>query len=154
MSVKLIHEPLPNRARGGESEEAMVKRLAGIFDGLPPVKAEHLPPLLNPNQGQCVFCKKFLPLKEMPIINTGIIFAQEPLCPECIDTFKDQARIACITCRQVILWVDPGKEKSGFEFKSKYTYHVKECPSCKKGVTAAKVLEKVVYYNENNIPYE
>jgi hypothetical protein len=150
MSAQIIHEPFPR----SKSEDDMVRNLAGIFEGLPPVRKEHLPPLLNPNQGQCVFCKRFTPLKTMPIVNTGIVFAQEPLCTECIQRFKDQARIVCTECKQVILWVDPGKERSGFEFKRRHSYHVRNCPTCKPGVTCAKVLEKVVYFNENNIPYE
>lgn len=149
MAINVLHESLD-----AKDQDKMLRQLSGIFKGLPPVPKDHLPPLLNPNQGQCVFCKKFTPLGGMPIINTGIVFAQEPLCPECRKRFPDQARIVCLECRQVILWVDPTKEKSGFEFKKKFSYHVKNCPTCKPGITCAKVLEKIIYYNEHNIPYE
>lgn len=132
----------------------MLKNLAGIFEGLPPVKEEYLPPLLNPNQGQCVHCKCFLPLKDMPILNSGVVMAQEPLCKECKKIFSDQARIICITCHVVILWVDPHKEKSGFEFVKNKAYHVKNCPKCKPGLERTQVLEKIIYFEENNMPYE
>ena len=88
MSAQIISEPFPQR----KGDNDMLKLIAGVFEGLPPVREEHLPPLLNPNQGQCVFCKRFTPLKNMPVINTGIVFAQEPLCVECRQRFKDQEK--------------------------------------------------------------
>ena len=128
--------------------------LEDIFSKLPPVDSKDLPPLLNPNNGQCEMCKKFLPLKDMPVVNTGIVLAQEPLCVECQQTLKDQARIACTSCRLVVLWVDPHKEPSGFEFQRRKIYHIKHCPFCTKGLQKAQVLEKIVFYRENNIPFE
>jgi hypothetical protein len=131
-----------------------MKSLEDIFADRPQVPDDKLPPLLSPNQGQCEFCKKFLPLKDMRIIDSGIIKALEPLCPECAKTFTDQARVVCIPCKMVVLWVDPHKENTGFEFKRKHVYHVEACPVCREGTTQTKVLEKVVFFKENNIPYE
>lgn len=128
--------------------------LEEIFRNLPPVDDKYLPPLLNPNNGQCAHCKKFLPLKDMPIFNSGVVLVQEPLCPECQNTFKEQSRIVCATCRLVVLWVDPHREKSGFEFKRRKSYHIKNCPTCQNGLQQSQVLEKVVFYKENNIPFE
>jgi ribosomal protein S27AE len=128
--------------------------LEELFNSLPPVEDKHLPPLLNPNNGQCVFCKKFAPMRFMPIINTGIVIAQEPLCPACVDTFKEQSRIVCVKCKLVVLWVDPHKDNTGFTFHRRKSYHIKECPTCAPGITQAQVLEKLVYYKANNIPFE
>lgn len=120
-----------------------------------PMKTRHedLPPLLNPNNGRCVMCNILLPLKNMPVYNSGIVMVQEPLCKECAKTLKDQSKIACVTCREVVLWVDPHKEKTGFIFQPRKIYHIKSCPTCS-DVTQSRVLEKVVYYEKNKIPYD
>lgn len=126
--------------------------LEDVFRKLPPVANEHLPPLLNPNNGQCVHCKKFVAMSSMPIINTGIVFAQEPLCSECSRTLSEQARIICINCRVVVLWVDPHKDKTGFTFHRRRSYHIKGCPKCQPGLEKSQVLEKLIYCREHNIP--
>jgi len=130
-----------------------MNKVSGVFAERPAVPDDKMPPLLSTTQGQCEFCKKFVPLVTMPVSNTGIVQAQEPLCKECAPTFKDQARIVCVPCKQVVLWVDPHVEKTGFEFKKGAFYHVDSCPTCKPGITQTKVLEKVVYFKERNIPY-
>ena len=136
------------------SPDDNLDKIKEVFNELPPVPDEQLPPLLCNTQGQCEFCKKFIPITSMAVLDSGIISAQEPLCPECAGTFKEQARIICIPCKQVVLWVDPHKEKLGFEFKARHCYHVNECPSCKEGITHTRILEKVVFFKERNIPYE
>jgi hypothetical protein len=94
-------------------------------------------------------------MSDMPVINTGIVMAHEPLCFECRNTLKDQARIVCVKCRVVVLWVDPNREAtSGFEFKRRKSYHIQRCPVCAEGLEQAPVLEKVIYYRENNIPFD
>lgn len=134
--------------------EDLIKTLGDVFTQRPSVPDDKLPPSLCATQEQCVFCKKFIPIHSINVINTGLVKAHEPLCPSCMSTFKDQARIVCIPCKIVVLWVDPHKEKTGFEFKRRHVYHVAECPTCKPGIEKTRILEKVVFFNENNIPYE
>lgn len=131
-----------------------IPELKHALKAMGPVSDEDKPPLLNPNNGQCKHCGVFLPMKDMPIHYTGITYVQEPLCGECRETFRDQARIACINCREVILWADPHRDPSGFTFEKRKIYHVQKCPTCDENVTQSRILEKVLYYEENNIPYE
>lgn len=134
--------------------DTVLQTIAAAFEERPNVPDDKLPPLLNSNQGQCEFCKKFTPLISMPVIDTGIVKAQEPLCAECLPTFKDQARVVCTNCKVVVLWVDPHKEDTGFEFKRSHVYHVNKCPKCLPGTKQTQVLEKLIYYKENKIPHE
>lgn len=77
-----------------------------------------------------------------------------PLCSTCAPDFRKLARIVCCTCKVVVGWLPPHKEKTGFIFEPDGIYHAKACPVCKPDLKKADILEKIIYFKENNIPYE
>ncbi len=92
---------------------------------------------------------------------TGVIEnVMDCVCDKCgVENMKDLgsvARIVCTGCREVVAMVEPFKEKSGFEWKPGGFYHVIDCPSCARGrtLTGSPIVEKIVFYEANGIPYQ
>lgn len=97
---------------------------------------------------------------KMPRIpTTGVVKGVVSLicagCPAERELAK-HAKLVCAGCREVLGFVEPGKEKKGgFEWLPGRYYHVPNCPSCKGvGVKSSPVIEKIIFYKERGIPYE
>lgn len=107
----------------------------------------------DPSRVRCA-CNKNVPCDQVSLVNTGYLTAVDPVCPPCKKDFADQARLVCVRCRSVIGWMDPGVDRHGFRFEKKHFYHVEACAVCKKGLTKADIIEMMLYYEANGIPYE
>jgi hypothetical protein len=110
-------------------------------------------PDADPSKVRCA-CNKLVPCERVAIVNTGHITAVDPVCPPCRNDFADQARLVCVRCRSVIGWLDPCVDPHGFRFDKKHFYHVGSCAVCKKGLTKSDIIEMMLYYEANGIPYE
>ena len=42
-------------------------------------------------------------------------------------------------------WIDPHKDKDGFVFGKKHSYHIQTCPNCNPGLLKADIIEKIIY---------
>ena len=109
---------------------------------------------------RCVVCKTDKLVQDMNMIpNTGVVRnVLDCVCKRCEATeveLAKVARIVCAKCRETVMIMEPGKEPSGFEWKSGKCYHVANCPVCAKdpGIKSSTVAEKLVFYKENGIPY-
>lgn len=119
--------------------------------------------LAIPKNLECPCCGKFHPIDRMPVIRTtGVVDnVVDCLCRPCwakhAVEFRKLCRIVCVGCREVVAVLEPGKEKTGFVWKAGSCLHVAECPVCtpKRGkLRSSQIVEKLVYFQKNNIPYE
>ena len=118
--------------------------------GRPP---EVYPSELDPDKVRCA-CNKDVPCEMSKLVNTGYMDVIEPVCPPCRRDFDGQARLVCVRCRSVIGWMDPQTDKHGFKIERDKYYHVGECAVCKPGIEKADIIEMMVYYDENGVPYD
>jgi len=67
----------------------------------------------------------------------------EILCGDCRKRYADLPRIVCMTCKELMAFMEPSKDpKSGFEMKSKHHYHINRCPRCAPEATSSPILEQ------------
>lgn len=102
-------------------------------------------------------CKKECPLTNFPIYNTGYVMAIDNVCPPCRKDFAKMARIVCQNCKLPVMWVSPHKDKNGFEFIARRTYHVTACPTCFPNIRAAIPVEKIYFdfkKSGNRLPFK
>ena len=73
------------------------------------------------------------------------------LCPSCLDTYKDAARIVCRKCLRLQGFSAPTKFKDGFEFKPGSHYHIDGCPQCVPGKFKTQVIEHAAWLRDRRI---
>jgi len=134
------------------SDPKIAKLIAEFWSGEAKHIAHKESVLWDPNHIQC-YCGKFQPKDSLNIIDTGVIQVIDVTCKDCAELNKDKAIIVCCGCHVPVVWVDPHKEKNGFEFKKGKYYHTRACPTCDEGITSSTVLEQVLYCKKMGIPY-
>lgn len=135
--------------------EPELLRALEVLDRLPKTKESE--PEANdilPEYLRCPGCTELVSIDSTRQVNTGVIRIMDCVCTSCRKGLTGKSRIACVTCRQLVGFLDPHKDKTGFEFKPDKYYHVRNCPSCAKDIDKAQIVEKIIYYQKNNIPYE
>jgi hypothetical protein len=121
------------------------KSVQGIFRLL-----NQLPPpatgLTPSSMGLCASCGKLKHMTDFIFYDSGVIKnVTEQLCHQCVSSFTDCSKIVCCTCRVVIGWADPHKDKDGFVFEKTHSYHIKTCPNCEPGILKSDLIEKIIY---------
>jgi hypothetical protein len=108
---------------------------------------------------QCWCCKKFKVLPDFHVeksILAGEV--RDVLCNSCaIEHAKELAplyRIVCVGCKEVVDVREPGPPQAGFVFERGGIYHIANCARCMKGLKKSQILEMVLFYKRNGIPYE
>ncbi len=87
-------------------------------------------------------CDKLLRIDEhIRRWHSGIVNYDEALCNDCRKEFGAKSRIVCLGCKQLLGFVDPHLEKTGFQFAARQHYHVAKCPKCDPKIVATPVLE-------------
>lgn len=99
-------------------------------------------------------CNRVVSCGAVQIINTGQMDAVEPVCQPCIRDFAGQARLVCVRCKSVIGWLPPQVDPHGFRIEADKCYHVRACAVCKKDLQKADIIEMMLYYDDQGIPYE
>jgi len=113
----------------------------------------------------CVGCESTTKkLHEMQRI-TGTKLAPQVvdvICRACWATHlaecKKFARVICAGCKEVVLAMEPHKERTGYIWQPGSFAHVAYCPTCTRDketqLRPSPVAEKIAFYKLNNIPYE
>lgn len=133
---------------------AVINKVLPVIDKLP--KPE---PVYNPefddNKVRCAGCSVWKDVQDFKITDTPVVKGITiPLCESCAPEYKGLSNIVCCTCKVVVGWMKPHKEKLGFVFAPDAYYHIKECPVCKEDLQKADILEKLIYFKDNNIPFD
>jgi hypothetical protein len=98
---------------------------------------------LPPPKDACGRQKHILDFK---VYNTGVINnVTEPICKLCMNAYEDCAKFVCCKCKMVMGWIDPHKDRDGFVFEKKHSYHIQTCPNCTPGLLKADLIEKIIY---------
>lgn len=98
-------------------------------------------------------CGKMLKVSEhVKRWHSGVVNYDETLCDDCRKNYAETARIVCLSCKTLQGFVNPTKEKTGFEFVSKRHYHIAKCPKCDPSITATPVLEHEQWCKHRRIP--
>lgn len=132
-------------------------KLKEILDKNPSrVKPQETKLHVNLLEGKCL-CGNNLNLFDddgnLPEIHTGHRKVPLLMCKTCYEKAKEQAFLVCVTCNAAIGFLYPSKDRHGFEIKPGCCYHVRHCPRCKSGTSSSPILEKVLFYRRNKIPY-
>jgi hypothetical protein len=107
----------------------------------------------DPENIRCA-CNKTVPCDNAQVVETGEITVIEPICPPCRKDYKDQARLVCFQCCSVIGWMEPQKDVHGFKIEAGKFYHIEACAVCKKDLQKTNIIEMMLYYDDNGIPYD
>ena len=80
------------------------------------------------------------------------------VCRACVienaTEFAKLCRLVCCGCAETVEIYPPAKAKAGFVFEGGKAYHVPNCPVCEPQVKSSKIVEMVLFYKRNGIPYE
>jgi hypothetical protein len=89
----------------------------------------------------------------LPVVDTGVVRAVNNVCLKCTEDAKQVAHLCCTNCKEVFNHSEPFQEKTGFSYEAGKYYHTMECPHCS-SAEGGLVIEKILYYKKNGIPYE
>lgn len=121
---------------------AAAQNIFRLLSSLPPPKEV----ISSSTHSPCVNCGKQKHLTDYKIYNSGVItHVLEPLCKDCIGTYRECSKFVCCECKMVMGWVDPHKDKDGFIFEKGHSYHIQTCPNCTPGLLQADLIEKIIY---------
>jgi hypothetical protein len=102
----------------------------------------------------CV-CGKRLPIKDQPILDTGLIKLPSSLCPDCRKEVGDYSHLVCVKCRRVVTSVKPHKESDGFIYEKGRLYHTLTCPVCDEALrlpeAPVQILERHIFKQMNRL---
>ena len=107
----------------------------------------------NPEKAKCL-CGHYRLVDSFPLEKTRAVAYPSRVCAPCVRDWAPFARIVCLNCRDLVGVMSPGKERTGFVWERGKHYHVERCAVCTPGLQAAPVLEKILFYRVNNIPYD
>lgn len=82
---------------------------------------------------------------------SGVVNYDERLCVDCQQHTKGLARIVCLGCRRLNLFMEPQRAKTGFEFKRDGHYHIRTCRHCDPESVSASVLEHEEFCRQQKI---
>lgn len=74
------------------------------------------------------------------------------LCADCRRQFDGYPRIVCLGCRELMGFMAPGRQATGFEFVRHRHYHIASCPRCSPQSHSTPVLEHERFCRVNGIP--
>lgn len=102
--------------------------------------------------GRCV-CGKVMPRDQLRMQHSGGggVAYTSMLCPSCLDTYKDAARIVCRACLRLQGFMEPMKCKDGFEYERGKHYHINGCPQCVSGLFKTPILEHEAWLKARRI---
>jgi hypothetical protein len=121
---------------------ASLQKAFRLLSSLPPpaeviTSATHSP---------CVACGRQKHFADFKIYNSGVVDnVMEPLCKLCVGTYVECSKVVCCKCKMVMGWLDPHRDKDGFVFEKKHSYHIQTCPNCTPGLLKADLIEKIIY---------
>jgi len=122
---------------------------------------EEVGTILVPQMRKCSCCSKKKTLEFFPRLAPTALTrgSMDIICDVCAKAYaaelKQLCRLVCAGCSEVITIFQPGAARGGFVFRSGGVYHVANCPVCKDPPPKkSTVLEMILFYRENNIPYE
>jgi hypothetical protein len=109
-----------------------------------------LPPptevITSATHSPCVACGRQKHFTDFKIYNSGVVNnVMEPLCKLCTGTYVECSKVVCCKCKMVMGWLDPHRDKDGFVFEKKHSYHIQTCPNCTPGLLKADLIEKIIY---------
>jgi hypothetical protein len=126
------------------------QELLQILKSMPPV-VKPTPKITDTSYQPCASCNKQTYIGDFKIFDSGVVDKViSPLCSKCQSTFGDFGKLVCCGCNTVIGWMEPQKDKDGFEFKKFKSYHIRSCPSCSPGLEKAEIIEKILYLRQLN----
>jgi len=102
-------------------------------------------PLIPGKMAICLLCAK-------PFIVPQYIGEIDQVCPECIHTYRDTAKIVCKKCKRVIARQKPKVLDCGFYVRPRSVLHVDKCNNCSPGLLVCTVLEVDEYMKRHFIP--
>lgn len=101
---------------------------------------------------QACLCGKLVSLTDnLRPWHSGIVNYRECLCADCRREYAAYARVVCLGCKTLQMFVKPQKAATGFEFVGKTHYHVDGCPTCRH-ITSAPVMEHLRYCRDQGKP--
>ena len=145
-----------------DMNDDQLKKAVRVLNTLPPSTVTMIEP---PRLYTCVGCESTTKkLNEMQRITGTKLVPQvvDVICRACWATHlqecKQFARIICAGCGEVVLAMEPHKERSGYTWLPGSFAHVAHCPTCtqdkEQQLRPSPVAEKIAFYKANNIPYE
>jgi hypothetical protein len=84
----------------------------------------------------CLLCGK-------PFLMGVFLIGEEPdqLCPECMETYKDTAKVVCRTCKVTICRLVPRILDNGYYIRPRAVLHSDACNVCRPGLRASSITE-------------
>lgn len=76
-----------------------------------------------------------------PFLMRNYIGVPDQVCPECMKTYADCAKVVCKHCKLVIGRVKPGVLDNAFTIQPRSVLHSDSCNVCKAGITVSTVTE-------------
>jgi len=119
--------------------------IRALADLRPPVSAT--PPMFDETKIKCI-CGKWKDLRDMEIVDTGVIHAISNVCRGCRSAVRHDrglARVICVTCKRVVMRLVPHVDQVGFRYEANRSYHVDSCGFCTPGLKVSYVIEKLLH---------
>jgi hypothetical protein len=121
---------------------ASLQKAFRILSSLPPLTEA----ITSTTHSPCVACGRQKHFADFKIYNSGVVNnVMEPLCKLCAGTYMECSKVVCCKCKMVMGWLDPHRDKDGFVFEKKHSYHIQTCPNCTPGLLKADLIEKIIY---------
>jgi hypothetical protein len=71
----------------------------------------------------CLMCAK-------PILMRPYSGVPDQICPDCMSTYNECAKLVCFKCRVVVARVQPGVTDSGYYVRKRSILHIDQCNVC------------------------
>lgn len=105
--------------------------MANLWDGIPSIDelVLHADTSQKPIPGEivpCLMCAK-------PLIMRPYVGVPDQICPECLETYNECAKLVCQRCGVVVARVKPSVTDSGYRVRKRAILHIDFCNVCFQG---------------------
>ena len=121
------------------------------IDGDRPAPKMAQPQLPKPPEGfiHCACDKrKLMPIQEVRYHFTGVFWASDGRCRECLCLVPNFAAVACVTCQSIVGRMPWGRLPSGLVIEKNKIYHILHCGVCKPGLKRSPLIEVEQFLNK------
>lgn len=91
-------------------------------------------PAIPGNILPCQLCGK-------PFMMPFFVGEPDQICGECMQTYRDTAKLVCLGCHATVCRVAPKLLENGYYIRPHSILHVDACGMCRSGLTESRIVE-------------
>jgi len=128
-----------------DNRDRAMAEAAGLLQSMGKPKFETFEQGLAHNgEVRCACKKKIMPISDIRPVKSKFLDGTDSTCKECLKLIQGMCPVMCASCREVVAYLEPGKDPDGFKRLADEVYHIEDCAQCNPDKFEGKEVETIL----------